>query len=136
MFHPAYEAELPEGHLFPMRKYGRLAEILRSRGLVPDGFVTPEPADAALLSGAHDPAYVAAVLAAQVPRVIERAIGLPVTEAVAARACASAGGRYAPRASRSATGSPAARPAAATTRGGPAARGSACSTTWRWPPSP
>ncbi|APX84008.1 histone deacetylase [Methylorubrum extorquens] len=92
VFHPAYEAELPEGHRFPMRKYGRLAEILRARGLVPDGFVTPEPADAALLSGAHDPAYVAAVLAAQVPRVIERAIGLPVTEAVAARACASAGG--------------------------------------------
>ena len=66
MFHPAYEAELPEGHRFPMRKYGRLAETLRARGLVPDGFVTPEPADAALLLGAHDPAYVAAVLAAQV----------------------------------------------------------------------
>lgn len=92
MFHPAYEAELPEGHRFPMRKYGRLAETLRARGLVPDGFVTPEPADAALLSGAHDPAYVAAVLAAQVPRAIERAIGLPVTESVATRACASAGG--------------------------------------------
>ena len=92
MFHPAYEAELPDGHRFPMRKYGRLAETLRARGLVPDGFVTPEPADAALLSGAHDPAYVAAVLAAQVPRAIERAIGLPVTESVAARSRASAGG--------------------------------------------
>ncbi|MCJ2028503.1 histone deacetylase [Methylobacterium sp. J-043] len=92
VFHPAYEAELPEGHRFPMRKYGRLAETLRARGLVPDGFVTPEPADAALLSGAHDPAYVAAVLAAQVPRAIERAIGLPVTESVTTRACASAGG--------------------------------------------
>ena len=92
MFHPAYEAELPEGHRFPMRKYGRLAETLRARGLVPDGFVTPEPADAALLSGAHDPAYVAAVLTAQVPRAIERAIGLPVTASVATRACASAGG--------------------------------------------
>jgi len=92
VFHPAYEAELPEGHRFPMRKYGRLAETLRARGLVPDGFVKPAPADAALLSGAHDPAYVAAVLAAQVPRAIERAIGLPVTESVATRACASAGG--------------------------------------------
>ncbi len=92
VFHPAYEATLPEGHRFPMRKYGRLAEILRARGLAPDGFVTPEPADAALLSGAHDPAYVEAVLAAQVPRAIERAIGLPVTESVAARSRASAGG--------------------------------------------
>lgn len=92
VFHPAYEAELPAGHRFPMRKYGRLAEILRARALAPDGFVTPEPADAALLSGAHDPGYVEAVLALQVPRAIERAIGLPVTEAVAARARASAGG--------------------------------------------
>ncbi len=102
MFHPAYEADLPDGHRFPMRKYGRLAETLRARGLVPDGFVTPEPADAALLSGAHDPAYVAAVLAAQVPRAIERAIGLPVTESVAARSRASAGGTL--RAARLALG--------------------------------
>ncbi|MFD6320603.1 histone deacetylase family protein [Methylorubrum thiocyanatum] len=102
VFHPAYEADLPDGHRFPMRKYGRLAETLRARGLVPDGFVTPEPADAALLSGAHDPAYVAAVLAAQVPRAIERAIGLPVTESVAARSRASAGGTL--RAARLALG--------------------------------
>lgn len=102
MFHPAYEAELPDGHRFPMRKYGRLAETLRARGLVPDGFVTPEPADAALLSGAHDPDYVEAVLAAQVPRAIERAIGLPVTESVAARSRASAGGTL--RAARLALG--------------------------------
>lgn len=92
VFHPAYEAELPEGHRFPMRKYGRLAELLRARGLAPDGFVTPEPAEAGLLAGAHDGAYVEAVLAAQVPPAIERAIGLPVTASVAARARASAGG--------------------------------------------
>lgn len=92
VFHPAYEAELPAGHRFPMRKYGRLAEILRARGLVPEGFVTPEPADAALLSSAHEPGYVEAVLALEVPRAIERAIGLPVTEGVAARSRASAGG--------------------------------------------
>ncbi|KQT46762.1 histone deacetylase [Methylobacterium sp. Leaf456] len=92
VFHPAYEAALPEGHRFPMRKYGRLAEVLLARGLVPDGFVTPEPADAALLSGAHDFAYVEAVLTGQVPRAVERAIGLPVTESVVARSHASSGG--------------------------------------------
>ncbi|PXW65324.1 histone deacetylase [Methylobacterium sp. B4] len=92
VFHPAYEAPLPEGHRFPMGKYGRLAETLRARGLVPDGFVRPEPADAALLSGAHEAAYVEAVLAGRVSAAIERAIGLPVTEAVAARSRASAGG--------------------------------------------
>lgn len=91
-FHPAYEAPLPEGHRFPMRKYGLLAEALRARGLVPDGFVTPEPASAAMLERAHDRAYVAAVLACAVPREIEREIGLPVSEALVRRSRASVGG--------------------------------------------
>ena len=91
-FHPAYEAPLPEGHRFPMRKYGLLAETLRARGLVPDGFVQPEPASAAMLERAHDPAYVAAILACDVPRAIEREIGLPVSEALVRRSRASVGG--------------------------------------------
>ena len=33
--HPAYEAALPEEHCVPMRKYGRLAAVLRERGLAP-----------------------------------------------------------------------------------------------------
>ncbi|MCJ2047280.1 histone deacetylase [Methylobacterium sp. J-078] len=92
VFHPAYEATLPEGHRFPMRKYGRLAELLVDQGLVPDGFARPEPAGAALLALAHDRAYVEAVLAHDVSREIERNIGLPVGESVVARSCASVGG--------------------------------------------
>lgn len=92
VFHPAYEATLPEGHRFPMRKYGRLAEILAARGLVPNGFARPEPAGAELLAVAHDRAYVEAVLAHDVSREIERTIGLPVGESVVARSCASVGG--------------------------------------------
>jgi len=91
-FHPAYEAPLPDGHRFPMRKYGLLAEILRSRGLVPDGFVEPEPASAAMLERAHEADYVAAVLDCAVSRPIEREIGLPVTEALVRRSRASVGG--------------------------------------------
>ena len=92
VFHPAYEAALPEGHRFPMRKYGRLAETLLARGLAPEGFVRPEPLDAATITLAHDPDYVDSVFALSVPRAIEREIGLPVDAGVAARACASAGG--------------------------------------------
>jgi acetoin utilization deacetylase AcuC-like enzyme len=92
VFHPAYEAALPEGHRFPMRKYGRLAEILAAQGLVPNGFVRPEPAGADLLAIAHDRAYVEAVLALDVTPAIERNIGLPVGESVVARSCASVGG--------------------------------------------
>lgn len=92
VFHPAYEAALPAGHRFPMRKYGRLAEVLAERGLAPGGFVRPEPASADLIALAHDRSYVDLVLSGAVPREIERRIGLPVDEAVARRACASAGG--------------------------------------------
>lgn len=91
-FHPAYQAELPEGHRFPMRKYGLLAEAIRSKGLVPDGFVTPEPASAAILERAHDAAYVAAVVSCTVPRPIEKEIGLPVSESLVRRSLASVGG--------------------------------------------
>lgn len=89
--HAAYEAPLPEGHRFPMRKYGRLIEVLRERGLG-GGFLTPEPAPPEIIALAHERAYVDAVLSCTVPREIERRIGLPVDEGVARRACASAGG--------------------------------------------
>ncbi|WCS25311.1 histone deacetylase [Methylobacterium sp. NMS14P] len=91
-FHPAYEAPLPSGHRFPMRKYGLLAETLVAQGLAPLGFVTPEPAGADILLRAHDPAYVEAVLACDVGREIERAIGLPVDAALVRRSRASVGG--------------------------------------------
>jgi acetoin utilization deacetylase AcuC-like enzyme len=92
VFHPAYEASLPDGHRFPMRKYGRLAEVVSERGLAPLGFVQPEPASAALLARAHAQSYIDAVLAHDVPRAVERAIGLPVTETVVRRSRASVGG--------------------------------------------
>ncbi|GJE15524.1 histone deacetylase family protein [Methylobacterium marchantiae] len=95
VFHPAYQAVLPDGHRFPMRKYGRLAEMLTELGLAPSGFVRPEPADAALLKRAHRADYVDAVLACSVSREIERSIGLPVDESVVARSRASAGGTLA-----------------------------------------
>jgi len=91
-FHPAYEASLPAGHRFPMRKYGLLAETLIARGLAPLGFVTPEPATAEILLRAHDPAYVDAVLTCTVSRDIEKAIGLPVDAAVVRRSRSSVGG--------------------------------------------
>ncbi len=90
--HPAYQARLPDGHRFPMRKYGRLAEVLAEGGLAPNGFVIPQEASAELIALAHDRAYVDQVLACAVPREIERRIGLPVDEGVVRRSRASAGG--------------------------------------------
>ena len=90
--HPGFEAALPEGHRFPMRKYGRLAEVLLETSLAPGGFVRPEAAPPDIIALAHERAYVEAVLAAAVPREVERRIGLPVSPSVAERACLAAGG--------------------------------------------
>jgi acetoin utilization deacetylase AcuC-like enzyme len=90
--HAAYEASLPDGHRFPMRKYGRLAEVVAEKGLAPNGFAMPEEASAELIALAHDRTYVDQVFACSVPREIERRIGLPVSESVVRRARASAGG--------------------------------------------
>ncbi|UVF21397.1 histone deacetylase [Microvirga terrae] len=90
--HPAYQAALPDGHRFPMRKYGRLAEVVADMGLASNGFVEPEEAPADLIALAHDRAYVDQILACSVPREIERRIGLPVSESVVRRARSSAGG--------------------------------------------
>ena len=93
--HPFYEAALPEGHRFPMGKYGRLADRLAASGLAPEGFVRPDPATAETIALAHDRAYVDSVFACAVPREIERRIGLPVTGAVVRRAAHAAGGTIA-----------------------------------------
>lgn len=91
--HPAYRAEVPPGHRFPINKFERLALVLIEEGIVArDGFSTPELADAALLSCAHDPDYVAQVLSLQVPREVERRIGLPIKADMVRRAQAATGG--------------------------------------------
>ncbi|MFC4174939.1 histone deacetylase [Microvirga sp. GCM10011540] len=90
--HPAYQAALPDGHRFPMRKYGRLAEVLHGKGLASHGFIVPDEAGADLIALAHHPVYVDQVCTCSVPREIERRIGLPVDEGVVRRARASAGG--------------------------------------------
>lgn len=75
-----------------MRKYGRLAEVLRHKGLAREGFVIPEAASADLVALAHERSYVDQVFACAVPREIERRIGLPIDAGVVHRARVSAGG--------------------------------------------
>lgn len=92
--HPAYRADLPDGHRFPMDKYRRLAEVLVAEGVVsgPADFIDPGIADATLVTRAHDAAYVAQVFDAALPREAERRIGLPMTPSVSLRARAATAG--------------------------------------------
>jgi acetoin utilization deacetylase AcuC-like enzyme len=84
--HLDYTADTPDGHRFPMQKFARLGEILRQDGLVPHGFVTPEPITRADLIRAHAPGYVDAVLSRTLDPVSVRRIGFSLTERVVLRA--------------------------------------------------
>lgn len=91
--HPDYAPPLPPGHRFPMSKYALLLPALAAAGQAVTLFA-PEPMPARWLEAVHDPDYVAAVLAAQVPAAVERRIGLAVTPAVARRTQLVAGGTH------------------------------------------
>jgi acetoin utilization deacetylase AcuC-like enzyme len=91
--HPAYCAELPDGHRFPMNKFRRVAELALAEGLVPGGrFHRPRPAPLEWVALAHERAYVEQVFAADVPPLIAREIGFPMTESVALRGRCATGG--------------------------------------------
>jgi acetoin utilization deacetylase AcuC-like enzyme len=86
LHHPDYDAKLPPTHRFPMGKYRALIEVLGARGLMTGALQVPAPAERHWLIGAHDPAYVDAVLACRVPAAIEREIGFAVDRRVSRRA--------------------------------------------------
>lgn len=91
--HPDYAPPLPPGHRFPMSKYALLLTELAAAGQGVD-VRNPELMPVEWLQAVHDPAYVDAVLTANVPAEIERRIGLPVTPAVARRTLLVAGGTH------------------------------------------
>ncbi len=91
--HPAYRAEIPEGHRFPMGKYSALARVLLREGIVREGgFIEPDVASFDLVTAAHAPDYVQAVFDANLSREAERRIGLPMTPSVSLRARAATAG--------------------------------------------
>jgi len=91
--HPAFRAEMPAGHRFPMDKFSRLAAVLEREGLSgADGFHLPEPVDVETLLLVHTEDYVRGVIEQSLPADIVRRIGMPNSESVASRALAATGG--------------------------------------------
>jgi acetoin utilization deacetylase AcuC-like enzyme len=88
--------ELPPGHRFPMPKYARLRDALLARGVLAESDLHPadETSESALCA-AHDPAYVADMLAGRVSERAMRKIGFPWSAALVARSRASVGGTLA-----------------------------------------
>lgn len=91
--HPAYVATLPDGHRFPMDKYGRLFHVLCDDGLaVTDNCHAPEPAPRHWIKLVHDADYVDGILDLTASNATMRQIGLPLNDTVARRSrCAVAG---------------------------------------------
>ncbi|MTH95424.1 histone deacetylase [Roseibium sp. RKSG952] len=91
--HPAYCADLPANHRFPMAKFRAVAERIKAEGLLNGGsFVKPRPAPFEWVALAHDPAYVDQVFNTRVPDRIAREIGFPMREDIALRARCATGG--------------------------------------------
>lgn len=91
--HPAYVWPIADGGTFPWNKYGLLKQALEAWG-GPLEMHIPEPMPLGWIEAVHDPAYVAEVVSAQVPREKERRIGFPVTDRVAERAQLVPGGTW------------------------------------------
>lgn len=91
--HPAYCADLPANHRFPMDKFRAVADLIRQEDLL-DGapFYRPRPAPFEWVALAHDPVYVDQVFNGQVPERIAREIGFPMRPDIALRARCATGG--------------------------------------------
>jgi acetoin utilization deacetylase AcuC-like enzyme len=85
-----YQITLPEGHKFPISKYGILRDLIEKEGLF--RLEQAPLAEAEIVALAHDPAYVAGFMEGSLPTPVMRRIGLPWSQVLVQRAFASVGG--------------------------------------------
>lgn len=91
--HPAYCADLPANHRFPMDKFRAVADLIRREDLLEGrAFFRPRPAPFEWVALAHDPLYVDQVFNAHVPEKVAREIGFPMRADIAQRARCATGG--------------------------------------------
>ena len=85
-----YQITLPEGHKFPVSKYGMIRQIIEKEGLFE--LEQASPVEPEIVALAHDPAYVAGFIEGTLPAPAMRRIGLPWSQILVRRAFASVGG--------------------------------------------
>lgn len=91
--HPDYVSPGAAGSGYRFDKYGLVMEALGELA-TPMTVHAPELMPAEWIEAVHDPAYVAEVLTAAVPKAKERRIGFPVTARIARRSQLSPGGTW------------------------------------------
>lgn len=93
VYHPDYVAPLPDGHRFPMPKFGLLYQMLLADGLAHrEQFHAPTLPSREAIALVHTPEYVRAYCEGTVDVKAQRRIGLPWSPALAHRTCMAVGG--------------------------------------------
>lgn len=93
VYHPEYVSPLPQGHRFPMQKFGLLYRQLQdARIATPANTRAPERVSDEDLMRVHDPAYVRAFSDGSLPDRAVRRIGLPWSEELVLRTKRAVGG--------------------------------------------
>lgn len=91
--HPDYSIPWPEGHRFPMAKFGLLKQVLDQRFQGKDVlWKAPQPASLDTLARVHDRTYLDAFFQGQLPAKAQRVLGLPWSEALVRRSRLEVGG--------------------------------------------
>ncbi|HEX9924097.1 MAG TPA: histone deacetylase [Anaerolineae bacterium] len=93
VYHPDYVTPLPNGHRFPMGKFGKIYDVLLSDGIASlDQFHVPEPAPRTWIEQVHAAPYVGAYYEGTLDAKAQRRIGLPWSQALVKRTCTAVGG--------------------------------------------
>ncbi|MEM9022062.1 MAG: histone deacetylase, partial [Planctomycetota bacterium] len=86
VYHPNYVTPLPEGHRFPMPKFGILRDLLIERGIATaQQFHAPPIGAFELIAAVHDPAYVRSFFDGSIAPDAVRKIGLPWSKGLVTR---------------------------------------------------
>ncbi|GAB3275472.1 histone deacetylase [Larkinella harenae] len=85
-YNPIYRHPLPEGHRFPMLKYELIHDQLLYEGTCrPENFFSPDSVDDRWVLNVHTPEYVRQLKTIQIPAVMERRIGFPLSAGLVQR---------------------------------------------------
>lgn len=93
VYHPDYVTPLPDGHRFPMPKFGILRDLLINDGVATaEQFHQPVEATREQLERVHSAEYVEAFMSGGLGRDAVRRIGLPWSEGLVNRTITAVGG--------------------------------------------
>ncbi|HAJ64953.1 MAG TPA: histone deacetylase [Cyanobacteria bacterium UBA8543] len=93
IYHPNYVAPLPEGHRFPMPKFGKLYQMLIGDRIAnPNQFHSPKPPPTEWIELVHTPEYIQGYCEGTLDPKAQRRIGLPWSQALVNRTCTAVGG--------------------------------------------